>query len=130
VIRYGLQFRHDSKTEELINDTIDTVAERLSTHVRERSDPLSALIIGADELWEVSLIKFMMDYVGKSASSNLQDFSRMSGPGRSVSIDQEIEADFAAATKDRSRLQALGDKLQEHRIFDKYEDRFYRLLGR
>ncbi len=133
ILRYGLHFRKDEISQEVVSDTIETVTDRVVKRVREHDDPLSAVIVGADEMWEVSLLKFIVDYIEQSASSNIRDLNQRA---REESINEpqrrkrEIEEDFRRAMKDRSHVQALGDKLHKWGLFEQYEDRFFNLVNR
>lgn len=126
ILKYGLQFRKDALKEHRISDSLANAAQRVCDENLSDDDNHSAVIIGADELWEVSLLKFTFDYVQRSAATNLQDLRQASDR----QIENEVEAAFAAAWRDPAKLNALGAKLQEHDLFEKYEDRFYALLQR
>ena len=39
----------------------------------------------------------------------------------------EVEAAFRRAARDRSALPELAELLRKHKMFDEYEDRFFRL---
>jgi len=44
--------------------------------VVEKNNPLSTVLTGVDDAWEVCLLKFMMDYIQKSSGGNIQDFKK------------------------------------------------------
>lgn len=128
ILRYGLQFGKAETHEEIINESIDSVAARLKDQVRDAGGGLSAVVVGADEMWEVSLLKFMVDYVERSVPSNLEDIATREREERQE-LRREIEMDFLAAAADRSRVKSLGDKLQRYGLFEEYEDRFLALVS-
>src|SRR4029077_10507039 len=76
VLRYGFQFRKTDVTEETIRDSIDAVITRTKRHVERGNDPLSAVIQGVDDAWEVCLLKFTIDMIERSSGGNLGDFRR------------------------------------------------------
>ncbi len=76
VLKYGFQFRKTDVTENLVHERVDTVVARLREHVDRSEDPLSAIIQGVDEGWEVCLLKFATDMIEGSAGENLGDFRR------------------------------------------------------
>jgi hypothetical protein len=88
-----------------------------------------------DDLWEVSLFKFISEIVQQSIPHNVRD---LDGRGlltatsgnvpRAVRI--EIESDFRSAEGNRDRVHLLGEKLRRYGLFEDYEDRFFDLLRR
>ncbi|MGI9086494.1 MAG: hypothetical protein ACR2HH_01935 [Chthoniobacterales bacterium] len=76
VLRYGFQFRKTDVTENKIRDSLDSVVERTKTQVQNSGEPLSAVIQGVDDAWEVCLLKFTIDLIEKSSGGNLGDFRR------------------------------------------------------
>ncbi len=61
VLRYGFQFRKTDVTEQLF---------------QHRDEPLSAIIQGVDEAWEVCLLKFTIDMIERSSGGNIGDFRK------------------------------------------------------
>jgi hypothetical protein len=43
-------------------------------------------------------------------------------------VRNEIDAAFAAATKDPSQIENLAHTLQRYNLFEEYEDRFFSLV--
>ena len=44
--------------------------------VRASGDPMLAVMEGVDDAWEVALLKFSIDMIGKSSDINTFDFKR------------------------------------------------------
>ena len=76
VVRYGFQFRKTDVTEKMFRDPIESVIERTKSYVQHRDDPLSAVIQGVDDAWEVCLLKFTVDMIERSSGGNLGDFRK------------------------------------------------------
>ena len=76
VLRYGFQFRKTDVTENRVRDSIEAVVGRTRTMVENTNDPLSAVIHGVDDAWEVCLLKFTIDLIERSSGDNLGDFRR------------------------------------------------------
>src|SRR5438132_7807633 len=76
VLRYGFQFRKTDVTEQMFRDPIDAVIARTKSHVQHRDEPLSAIIQGVDEAWEVCLLKFTIDMIERSRGGNMGDFRK------------------------------------------------------
>ena len=59
-----------------MRDPIETVIERTKHQVQNSGEPLSAVIQGVDDAWEVCLLKFTVDMIERSSGGNVGDFKR------------------------------------------------------
>jgi hypothetical protein len=55
---------------------VDAVIARTKQRVENADEPLSAIIQGVDDAWEVCLLKFTIDMIERSAGGNLGDFRK------------------------------------------------------
>ena len=76
VLRYGFQFRKTDLSEHTLCDSVDAVINRTKRKVEDTNEPLSAIIHGVDDAWEVCLLKFTIDLVERSSGNNLGDFRK------------------------------------------------------
>jgi len=76
VLRYGFQFRKTEVVENRVRDTMEAVIERTRREVEHSEEPLSAVIQGVADAWEVCLLKFTIDLIERSSGNNLGDFRR------------------------------------------------------
>src|SRR5216110_1962203 len=76
VLRYGFQFRKTDVVENRVRDTMEAVIERTRREVEHAQEPLSAVIQGVDDAWEVCLLKFTIDLIERSSGDNLGDFRK------------------------------------------------------
>ncbi|HEX4653909.1 MAG TPA: hypothetical protein VH227_06645 [Candidatus Udaeobacter sp.] len=76
VLRYGFQFRKTDLSEQTLRDSLDSVINRTRKNVESKNEPLSAVIHGVDDAWEVCLLKFTIDLVERSSGGNLGDFRK------------------------------------------------------
>jgi len=76
ILKYGFQFRKTDVTESLVHSPLKDVLGRLDEEVKQREDPLSTIIQGVDEGWEVCLLKFATDMIQSSAPENLGEWKR------------------------------------------------------
>jgi hypothetical protein len=76
VLRYGFQFRKTDVTEETLRDSMSSVINRTRRRVEESNEPLSAVIQGVDDAWEVCLLKFTIDMIERSSGGNIGDFRK------------------------------------------------------
>ena len=133
ILQYGLRFRKQEYSEETVQGNTDEVADQVSRHVRDRDELFSGVIIGVDDLWEVSLLRFVSDVVRGSAPGHFRELAGrglLDAPRGNVpnAVRIEIESEFRAAAGDRERIGQLGRKLREYGLFAEYEDRFFALL--
>jgi hypothetical protein len=74
--QYGFNFKKSDVTEHLVDDSLENVRHRLLEDVRRTGNPLTAIIQGVDDTWEICLLKFMVEMIQKSHRINLFDFKR------------------------------------------------------
>lgn len=76
ILKYGFQFKKTDISEEVVHCPIEDVVGRLNEEVVRRADPMSAIIQGVDEGWEVCLLKFASDMIQQSAPENMGEWKR------------------------------------------------------
>ncbi len=76
LLQYGFSFRKSDVTESLVHDSLPAVTERVLAETRSANNPLSAVILGVDDTWEICLLKFTLEMIHKSHRINLFDFKR------------------------------------------------------
>src|SRR5262249_61098629 len=67
VLRYGFRFRKTDVTERTFRSPLPTVIDETKTKVEQSDEPLSAVIQGVDDAWEVCLLKFTIDLIERSS---------------------------------------------------------------
>ena len=75
-LKYGFQFRKTDVTESIVHSPVEEVIQRIKYQIDYSEDPLSAIIQGIDEGWEISLLKFASDLIQESSGSNMGEFRR------------------------------------------------------
>ena len=63
-------------SDNVLHGTIDEVVSRLREEVERAEDPLSTIIHGVDEGWEICLLKFAADMIQESSGGNFGDFKK------------------------------------------------------
>lgn len=76
ILKYGFQFRKTDVSNEVVHDPLADVVGRLRAQVEASDDPLSAVIHGVDEGWEICLLKFAADMIQQSSGGNFGDFRK------------------------------------------------------
>lgn len=133
MLRYGFQIKKEDLRQYTVHETLPTVIGQIQQTVKDKDDPLSAIVVGVESPWEVSLMKLMVDVMQKSVMANVTDFQKknllpMNAEQNERMKRAEIETDFSNAAQDRSLIQDLGRKLQKYGLFEDYEDRFFALV--
>lgn len=75
-LRYGFQFRKTDISEEVVHAPMADVIGRLGEMLDGRDEPMSTIIEGVEEGWEVCLLKFTVDLIQRSAGENVGEWKR------------------------------------------------------
>lgn len=75
-LRYGFQFRKTDISEEVVHAPKEDVIGRLGELLDARDEPMSTIIEGVEDGWEVCLLKFTVDLIQRSAGENVSEWKR------------------------------------------------------
>ena len=75
-LQYGFRFKRGAVNEELVQDSIASVRERVLEDIRRTGNPARAIIEGVDDTWEISILKFSFEMILRSHEINAFDFKR------------------------------------------------------
>jgi hypothetical protein len=131
ILQYGFVIKNREANEHIVSERLEPVAERVKQSVSERNDPLSAVLVGVDQPWEVCLLKLMVDLARQSAPGNVLDVRHRRRQGQQEQeneVHRRIDRAVAAASRDRSRIPELARLLEACDKFKEYEDRFFALV--
>ncbi|MDD2237376.1 MAG: hypothetical protein PHP44_07395 [Kiritimatiellae bacterium] len=123
ILKYGFSIKKQVINDHIVSENMPMVIDRLKTHLDKQDDPLSALVVGVEEPWEVCLLKLMVEVVQRSAPKHVTDL-RNDPDGRR----HEIERAFLEASRDAACIPELSQKLHDLGLFEQFEDRFFSLL--
>jgi hypothetical protein len=127
ILQYGFRLEKQERKEYVISDRVDNVLDRVEQDVKSLNDPLSAILLGVDDPWEVCLLKLMVELVQNSANANIQDIQRMA-LSRQQNLTQQIDQAFLDASRDPSLINDLADMLKGNGLWEQNEDRFFALV--
>lgn len=127
ILQYGFQIQKNERKEYIVNDHIENVIDRVKTEVESKDDPLSAVLLGVDDPWEVCLLKLIVELVQHSAGGNINDI-RQQAKNQQLSQSRSIDAAFLAASRDPARINDLAEFLKQNGLWEQYEDRFFALV--
>ena len=127
ILQYGFTLQKQELKEYTVTDHIDNVLDRVKEEVAAKHDPLSSILVGVDDPWEVCLMKLMVELVQHSAQGNMQDFQQHSFDLSKRLVDN-IDQAFLEASRDPSKINGLAEMLKQNGLWEKNEDRFFALV--
>ena len=76
LVKYGFNFAKRGFSESIASEPLGAVRDRIVHEIESSGNPSRAVILGVDDTWEISLIKFTMEMIGNSIEMNAFDFKR------------------------------------------------------
>jgi len=128
---YG--YRNEPKELNIVSDGLLAVVDRLNAEIDKRGEPLTSIIKGEDELWDVSLMQFIYEITGSSVQNNLRQMGargllNIDSSGIPADARVKIEELFRMAYVGECEPRELKDELDRWGLFEDYEDRFLSLF--
>lgn len=127
-LHYGFTLSKQDIKDTVVSDAIEVVQDNVLAEVERSSSGVSAVLRGVEQPWEVCLLKLMVDLVEKSAPGHVREMQQRNLLPDPHRASREVEAEFEAAARDRSRIPYLQKRLREMGVFEQYEDRFFQLV--
>ena len=129
------RYKNEPKGMNIVSEPVEMVINKLTSQIEEEHNPLSTIIRGVEELWDVSLLMFIYELTSKSIRTNVAEFSRrgflhMDDSGVPEGARDYIEELFERAQRDLSRAPELAVELKRWGLFPEYQDRFFALFRR
>ena len=142
VMQYGpnspgllYQYRNEPGNLEIVGGEADVVAWRIADDLDQRGVDSAAVILGADDLWDLSLMKFIYEYTTASLTANVGEIQSLGllDPHPDVEVPrgavQRIDSLFRQVERG-SDPQQLRQELSRWGLFEHYQDRFLNLFRR
>ncbi len=127
------EYKNELEETTVISNNLQDVVAHLNETLDQESNPLSAIIRGVDEMWDVSLMKFIQELTGSSLSQNVMELAARgllntdnSGVPREARL--RIEELFKLVKKGELSPSDLKTELDRWGLFPEYEDRFLGLF--
>jgi hypothetical protein len=129
------RYKNEPKGMNVVSEPMGQVIGRISSQIEEGRNPLSTIIKGVEELWDVSLLMFIYELTTQSVRTNIADFNRrgflnIDAGGVPEGARDYIEELFEQASRNLSRAPELVIELNRWGLFQEYQDRFFALFGR
>ncbi|UCG54111.1 MAG: hypothetical protein JSV32_05775 [Dehalococcoidia bacterium] len=128
-------YRNEPGKLSIVTEEMKTVLERLNIEIEKRGDPLTTIIKGQDELWDVSLMRFIYEITSMSMQDNLTQFLArglidVDKTGVPMDARMRIEELFIRMAKGELNPDELRQELHRWNLFEEYQDRFFKILQR
>lgn len=128
-------YRNEPKELNIVSDDLHTVAEKLNAELDQRGDPLTSIIKGQGDLWDVSLMKFIYEMTRSSVRNNLMQMGargllEMDADGVPMDARVRIEELFRRVSAGEIEPVKLKKELDHWGVFPDYEDRFLNIFRR
>jgi hypothetical protein len=126
-------YKNEPKGLNIVSDNVKAVIDKLNNEIDGKNDPLATIIKGQDDMWDVSLLKFIYEITSRSVSGNIAQMHSagmlgMSHGGIPVGARQTIEEMFAQAYRGEIKAHDLEAELNRWGAFEEYQDRFFALV--
>jgi hypothetical protein len=126
-------YRNEPGSLTIVDGEIRTVADKLNNDIDKRGDPLVTIIKGQDELWDVSLMRFIYEITRSSMQSNLSQLESrglldVDAGGVPMDARLRIEELFVKLARGEIKPDELKDELERWNLFEEYQDRFLALF--
>ena len=128
-------YRNEPKELNIVSGNMTAVVDRINADIDRHGDPLASIIKGEDELWDVSLMKFIYDITRGSMPDNINQLGSrgllsIDSSGVPAAARRGIEELFSKVSHGDAEPGELKEELDRWNLFEDYEDRFFTLFGR
>ncbi len=131
----GLLYTYKNEPKELniVSNSLLLTVEKLNTDLDKRADPLTAIIKGVDDLWDVALIKFIFELTNHSVNENVSQLHArglldVDSRGIPAEVRYRIAEMFRLVQNGELDPKELKNELDRWDLFPEYEDRFLSLF--
>lgn len=126
-------YKNEPKEMNIVSGPLSEAVAKLNDDLDLRGDPLVSIIKGMDELWDVSLMKFIYEITRTSLPDNVRQMEqrgllKMDSGGIPGDARARIEDLFRQVSAGESEPGILKAELDRWGLFAEYEDRFFNLF--
>ncbi len=126
-------YKNETHDMNIVSEPTEQILEKIEKKVDSHGDPLTAIIKGVEEMWDVSLMKFTFELTRQSVYHNVYEMEKggllnMDERGMPEDAHRYIEQLFEKTREDTSYASMLIQELKRWGVFNEYQDRFFRLF--
>ena len=127
------RYRNEVEGLSIVSEPLDQLAQKLTEKLEREGTALACVIKGVDELWDVSLLRFIHEFTIRSLQSNVMDLGRrglleIDPAGVPLDARRRIEELFHRVREGRVGPSELKVELDCWGLWPEYEDRFLALF--
>jgi len=129
------RYRNEFKSLSIVSESLAQLARELTQKLERQGTAMAAVIEGVDELWDVSLLRFIHEFTLNSLQGNVADLERsglldIDRSGIPLDARQRIEELFVRVRDSQAGPSELKAELDSWGLWPEYEDRFLALFQR
>jgi len=126
-------YKNEPKELNIVSDNLLAVVNKLNGEIDKRGDPLTSIIKGQDEFWDVSLLKFIYEITRSSLQDNLRQMEArglldIDASGVPADARRRIDELFRQVSQGEREPRELKEELDRWGLFEEYEDRFFTMF--
>ena len=128
------KYKNEPQTTETVSGDPREVASRLRDEIDRDDRALQTVILGVDELWDVSVMKFIYEYSNQSAPTNSKELDdrRMFEDDGGVPRDarRHVEDLMQRARRREIDPSVVHEELVRWGLFEEYQEQFFSIFRR
>lgn len=128
-------YKNEPKETNIVSENMPSVIGKLNELIDKRGDALAAIIRGVDELWDVSILKFIYEITANSVKDNVMQMGargllNVDASGVPAEVRMRINGLFRLVEGGELEPGKLKEELDRWGLFELYEDRFLSIFKR
>ncbi len=128
-------YKNEPKELNIVSDNLLSVVDKLNEKIDKRGDALAAIVRGVDELWDVSILKFIYEITRSSVKDNLMQMGArglldLDASGVTAEVRMRLNGLFNLVERGELEPRKLKEELDRWGLFELYEDRFLAIFKR
>lgn len=128
-------YRNEPKELNIVSERLIAVVDRLNADLDRKGDPLVSIIRAEDELWDVSLMKFIYELTRNSVGGNLREMDErglfnVDGAGVPAEARMQIDELFNRVAHGNADPSGLKVEIDRWGLWEEYQDRFLSMFRR
>lgn len=126
-------YKNEPGEMNIVSESVGAIVDKANRRIDSQRDPLTTIIKGVEDLWDVSLLKFTYELTRSSMQGNVAELERhgllrVDSAGVPRDARNHIEELFEKARWDPAWASELVAELKRWNLFYEYQDRFLSLF--
>ncbi len=126
-------YKNELRETNIVPESLPSVLQKINDKIDRHADSLASIIKGVDDLWDVSLLKLILEMTRGSLSHNVMQMQSrglldVDAGGVPNDTRVRIEELFREVMRGEREPKELKEELDRWDIFEDYQDRFYAIF--